>query len=73
MPVNHAENLRRNLFHRPIRIDRDQPPLRPVVIRDPPVCGSKPANRYGNDSSRSSLRITSLDPAKIAQSVDQDG
>src|ERR1035437_2726318 len=36
MTVNHAENLRRDLFHRPIRIDRYQPPLHPVVIRYPP-------------------------------------
>jgi hypothetical protein len=33
MPVNHAKNLRRNLVHRPIRIDRYQPPLPTVVIR----------------------------------------
>src|ERR1700687_2590070 len=33
MTINHAEDLRRNIFHRPVRIDRHQPPLRPVVIR----------------------------------------
>src|SRR5208282_4521588 len=33
MPINHAENLRRNIFYRPVRIDRDQTPLHPVVIR----------------------------------------
>src|SRR3979411_106997 len=33
MTINHAEDLRRNIFHRPIRIDRYQPPLQAVVIR----------------------------------------
>src|SRR5208337_3629647 len=36
MTVDHAENLRRNIFHRPICIDRHQLSLRPVVIRYPP-------------------------------------
>ena len=33
MPVDDAENLRCNVFHRPIRIDRHQSPLHPVIIR----------------------------------------
>jgi len=33
MTVNHAKNLLRHRFPGPIRIDRDQPPLHPVVIR----------------------------------------
>src|ERR1700678_3380400 len=34
MLVNQAEDLGRDLFHGPIRIDRYQPPLRPVIIGD---------------------------------------
>ena len=36
MPVDHAKNLRRNIFYRTIRIDRHQPPLQPVVFRHRP-------------------------------------
>src|SRR5258708_13868954 len=49
MTINHAEDLRRNIFHRPIRIDRYQPPLQPVLIRywlGLPLIGS---HSLGND------------------------
>jgi hypothetical protein len=71
MTINHAEDLRRNIFHRTIRIDRYQPPLQPVVIRywlGLPLIGSQP---LGDDFFAIVLADHQLGSVHITQLIDK--
>jgi hypothetical protein len=71
MPVNHAENLRRNVFHGAIRIDCHQPPLHPVVIRYRPGPTLISRQSPGNDFLAIVVADYQLGSVTITQLVDE--
>src|ERR1700682_1289050 len=71
MIVNHRENLRRNLIHRAIRVDRYQPPLRPVVIHHPPGLRLIGSQSTGNNFFTIVVADHQLGSVHITQLVDE--